>query len=148
MTIRAGFVLDFNTTYTLEEECEYIIEELELMGLSDIEVVFRDHVLDEGKKVDLLIIDYGGADIHGSSALAAATVRGVCHYAEEHPSCFVVIWTTFTKRIYEHELEEEFGHVDNIFMRFAGDTLFPKMASEGPNADPEFVKKIRAWFAM
>ena len=146
MTIKAGFVLDNSMTFTPEQERESVLMELEYFGLTDIEVVFSDYSMpiNLDKEIDLLIIDYGGASASGAGGAATANIWDVCNYAEEHPSCFVAIWTTYTQRHYRDELEDEFGHVSNIFMRYDTENLFPSFTGDD---EVKFTKKIQAWFA-
>jgi len=146
MSIKAGFVLDCSLTYTPEEERETVLQELENLGITDIEVVFSDYSMPRNldKKLDLLIIDYGGASVSGAGGSATANIWDVCNYAEEHPGCFVAIWTIYTQCHYKDELEEEFGHVDNIFMRYDTENYFSSITGED---EAEFTRKIQAWFA-
>ena len=49
-----------------------------------------------------------------------------------------MIWTSLTSRLYEDELQEEFGHLDNVVVRY-------------PNDDPNggrFPARLQAWFGL
>lgn len=141
--IKAGFVIDNSLTYTPEEEVKGILEDLAFMDLHNIEVLFAERGMTKTMMethLDLLIIDYGGASLMGASELARGNVITVCEYAQEHEGCFVAIWTQHTRYVYEGELQERFGHLSNIFVRY------PE-SSWVDDADAAFVAAIQAWFA-
>lgn len=55
------------------------------------------------KNLDLFIVDYGGV-LPGAGELVGSMMRGINDYAVEHPSCLLVLWTTFTTNEYKNEM--------------------------------------------
>jgi hypothetical protein len=95
------------------------------------------------KSFDLVIIDYGGLSTMGAMGSGIAQVDAACRYAEEHLGCLLVIWTGYTANIYEDELREQFGHLDNIVCRYKdSSSVYGNL-----DGDPEFIAKFKAWFA-
>lgn len=92
------------------------------------------------EQYNLFIIDYGGIGIH-NPASANAQIWAVCNYAENHPSCLVVIWTGFTADIYRDQIEDQFAGVSNIVCRY-GDSVY-----ENLNGSPAFLSVFRNWFS-
>ncbi len=92
---------------------------------------------------DLLIMDYGGVSVMGGSSNASVQVSAACQYAEDHPSCLVVIWTGYTAEVYQDELKDQFGHLNNIVCRYK-----PGHVYENLDGSPEFIKKFKAWFGI
>jgi len=154
MTIKTAFIFDPSPAYmdqTLEEEARFAIMELEgifnLRGRQhlDIEVAFvGEYVSKEFSqgRYDLVIIDYGGMSSMGASGTAASQIDAVCRYAQEHPSCLVVIWTGYTAEVYEDEVEEHFSGVDNIVARYKAFQVFGNL-----DGRPEFIEKLTHWFS-
>lgn len=138
MSIRVGFVFDPAGINPAVYEAETALLELKIIGLSDVEIVRIDENMMKMRKesLDLLIIDYGGLSMMGSTASGQINIWHACHYAEEHPGCLVVIWTTFTSRLYEAEMQEEFGHLDNIVVRYPNDDKWGK----------RFPARLQTWF--
>jgi hypothetical protein len=90
---------------------------------------------------DLLVIDYGGLSFgYGDGwTLAHYEVRRACEWAENHPGKLMVIWTAHTARLYSDELNDAFGHLDNIIVRYH---------DFGPRGDADEVAmwaKIEQW---
>ena len=145
---RACFVFDFMGD--LDEEVESAVLEINAlcgyMGRQHfpLEIVTKSQVLTpEMMKTsyDLLIIDYGG--LSPGSSTGELQVNAACRYAENHPNCLVVIWTGFTSYIYEDELEEKFGHLDNIVKRYIGGQVYANL-----DGRPEFITKFKNWFGV
>jgi hypothetical protein len=89
---------------------------------------------------DLLVIDYGGmSSCMGGEDRSRMEVRMACNWAEDHPGRPVVIWTSFTARLYRGELEAEFGHLGNILIR----TSYP--STDEINA---FFDVLRGWLGL
>lgn len=145
MEIRTAFVFDETAAYTLENEVEAAIESLEIIGLKNIKVAHSGHSLREifGKRFDLVIIDYGGASLGYGSATATVEVDAACRWAENHPGALVVIWTKYTAMLYEDELQAEFGHLDNVLLRYdASESVY----GNDLNGPARFQEKLRQWF--
>jgi len=76
----------------------------------------------DDKRADLLIVDYGGMSCAGASDTCVWEMRFATEWAQNHPGCLMVVWSSFSRRLYERELSEEFGHLDNVIWRCEGDT--------------------------
>lgn len=146
--IRTCFIFDFMGD--LEEEVEGAIMELDTICgyVGDkhlpISIVTKSTALNSEimkTSYDLMVIDYGG--LSAGSSTGRMQVDAACRYAENHPGCLVVIWTGYTSYIYEDELEEKFGHLDNITKRYDGDNAY-----ENLDGKPAFLKKFRNWFGI
>jgi hypothetical protein len=84
---------------------------------AQIEWLLREQEITDDLDADVIFVDYGRLGLSESSpdSLSRMTIRRLCHWAENHPSVPVVMWTVFTSHIYEQEFEEQFGHLENIF---------------------------------
>ena len=137
--VRTAILLDPSWSITQEEEIKAILSDLRrTLGRGRIKLVAVAngfHVL-ENKAFDLLVIDYGGVAAHGSWGVAEWQLRRVLEWAREHPGGLAVLFTAYTRKVYEGELEREFGHQDNI--------LFHYLSSF--SEDEEYGPKLRAWF--
>jgi len=142
MMIRVGFV--FDELGNPEKEQAEAIMELNEMGLTDIEVVLTDSNMFKMRDIslDLLIIDYGGmATLPGGNASANMQIWSACNYAEEHPGTLLILWTAFTRVLYEKELMEQFGSLDNITYHYASNVY------EDLSCD-QLQSKLSAWFGI
>jgi len=140
LRIRVGIVNDWMTqdNMTMEEEAEYIFEELKETFLgADLELAASGmgvHKVTE-RRLDLLVIDYGGV-LPGTDT-PVHQIRAALHWGQEHPSGLVYLYTRHTRRIYEFELQEEFGELDNVEYRY----------DEDPRGE-EVRKRVRMWFGL
>lgn len=102
--------------FCFDAEAEYaeIEERLKFMGLP-IEVVIRGMGMHElkGQVVDLVIMDYGGLS-YGAYDTGKWQVRALCEWARDNPRALVVLWTHYTQKMYEDEIEQEFTNLDNL----------------------------------
>ena len=117
MKIKTGIITDRPLSGDIREDVEFIAHCLRAYGQLDIEVVAEwpdGHFMLPDGGLDLLAVDYGGIAALGSSAIAETSLRHIRNWAEEHPSCIVVIWTPFTVRVYAW-VEEDFGAVANVW---------------------------------
>jgi len=140
--IKIGCVFDESGAYTIEEEIEEVIQFFDLLDLECEVVTQAYHMMDLGqKRLDCLILDYGGVAARGNTASANMQIWAACNYAENHPGALVIIWTKYTARVYEDELKSEFGHLTNVLLRFEGD--------ESPYSGDEsrFQQAVKRWFA-
>jgi len=116
--IRVGIIADGLIDRELDD-IEFIVMDNLLEEMSvDAKVVLKTHdVADiDTKRVDLLILDYGGIAAHGAWDIAATNVRHVIQWAQDHPSSALLLWTDFTRKVYENEVKEQFGELPNIFL--------------------------------
>ena len=146
--IKTGFVFDPVGSGTIEEEVEMAVFELRKIGL-DVEVKAMDDGMVDfaNRSLDLLIVDYGGVSLGGAYDLATYQIKEACQWADERPGSLMVIWTKFTSIVYQDELEREFGHLDNVLLRFEGkDGSYDFMGRENPNT--RFNNAIRTWFGL
>ncbi len=130
--IETGIICD-PVSNDVEDDWKEIEERLRLFELP-IDVVLRGVGMHQIKdrSLDLLVIDYGAMSL-GASSTGEWQVRSACEWAENHPGSLLVIWTWFTQRLYERELREQFGHIDNIISYF-------------PNSESLSIK-LEKWFA-
>ena len=137
--VRAAFLLDVSWSVPQEEQVELMLYNLgEYLGPDKIETVAIAngfHVLKD-KTFDLLVVDYGGIVAHGAWDTAEWQLRRVLEWAREHPGGIVLLFTFYTKKVYEGELEREFGHQDNVLMRYR----------DSGTEDEEIGGRLRAWF--
>lgn len=125
--LKTIFVNDIDMYHDIDDtsEAEEMVDDLNriLKPLNmQIELVLNTHAMIDVKNhtghVDLFVIDYGGMSLMGASGLATSNVRYACEWAEAHPSALLIIWTEFTRRIYEDELDGEFDAISNILMHY------------------------------
>ena len=136
--IKIGIINDplGSSGFTPEEEAEEIALTLRSSGLaSELVAHGNDLRAVQDKDIDVLIIDYGGMSVYGSFESAEYNIRRACEWAEEHPGKLMVIWTPFTARAYEGELQDRFGHLDNILMRYDSEHYY----------DHGFIERIAVW---
>jgi len=137
--VRTAILLDPSWSITQEEEIKAILDDLRRwLGRGRIKMVAVAngfHVLKD-KDFELLVIDYGGLAAHGSWDSAAWQLRCVLEWARDHPGGLVVLYTGYTRRVYEGELEREFCQADNVLMRY--ESTFIPANDYGP--------KLRDWF--
>jgi len=153
MTIRAGFIIDQEEL--LNEQPGIIISALESMvglkgnqSLGITVVKLSEGVTEEflSKNYDLLVIDYGGASF-GSRDNGMYHVKELCTYAENHTGTLLVIWTSHTYDLYEGELQEQFGHLDNITTKATHmDILYYTLEDLVDGNRPDFKEKFTNWF--
>jgi hypothetical protein len=98
------------------------------------------------KEVDLAIIDYGGMSLMGGWDTARANIGYVCQWAEDHPSKAALIWITYTARVYQDELKEQFGHLNNIFFRFPDDPYHLLGVEDFDNHRNKLREDLKTWF--
>jgi hypothetical protein len=124
MKVRTIIVAD-PVSDDFDGEVDSIVMQLkDLVGL-DLDVVAIANGMHDVRRrnADLLVIDYGGIAWGGASGTANAQIYAALQWAEEHPGALVIIWTWHTRDIYERELKQEFGDLDNVIMRY-GDSMF------------------------
>lgn len=125
--------------YPPEKEAEDIIDTFRMLGL-DCKLAFHTTTMAEAKdkSPDMLVIDYGGMGDSGAWDAAQYQVRYACRWAEEHPGKPMVIWTVYTKDLYEGELEKQFGHLGNVFARYTNEHY----------NDLPFIERIAIWLGI
>lgn len=97
----------------------------------------------------LIIIDYGGM-LPGQST-DVQQVTEVIKWAQDHPSRLVLIWTTFTARIWKFDLEDEFQDLDNVLLWrpfLDGSSYAPISFDEMDAYEKEVVLKLRHWYDL
>jgi hypothetical protein len=134
-------LLDNSWTSTQEEEANEILRALRnYLGEDSIQSwrVSRGFsaLLKAEIPYDLLVIDYGGVSIMGAWDLAEGEIRSCLEWGRDHPGSLILIWTYYTQRVYEQELEEAFGHPDNLMVRYTA----------GREEYDAFASKLRVWF--
>ena len=97
------------------------------------------------KSTDLLVIDYGGMSVFGGEGNSRFAVMMACEWAENHPGKLVLIWTAYTAKLYDHELQATFGHLDNIVFRYPAHKVFPN-ASEEKELDERLRATLQAYY--
>jgi len=139
--IKVAIVTDASEMADPEMELDNIRWQLEDEWGLDIEIAkFCHHMMDiHQDPYDLLIVDYGGLSIN-NNALGNMQIWGVCHWAEEHPGSIALLWTQFTQFLYEGELQTEFGHIENVWMRYSDSTNSKK--------DDDLGGRLRQWFGQ
>jgi len=81
----------------------------------------RDPGAVDRHRADIVVLDYGGMSSMGAYDSAAFNIRYVVHWAEDHPSVALLVWSAMTADIlaadmYEKELNEAFKNAPaNIF---------------------------------
>lgn len=136
MKIRTAFIFDGDQQET-QDEVEIAIYELEEIAPNyEFTKIVHGNSIDDikGQRFDLIILDYGGISI-GAFDIAEFHIKEICKYAENHPSCLLVIWTQF----YEYELKNTFGHLNNITYRYN---------DEYSSDESEFIEKFQQWFGL
>lgn len=125
-------ITDPFTDETPEQEAQHIMDELENNGLGCDKVISGEgaYVLEEHPNTDLVVIDYGGISLGGAYDTAVSNVRYVCQWAEDHPNSVLIIWTEFTRSMYQDELGHTFGHLRNILFRYNDYHENPDWATE------------------
>lgn len=107
------------------------------------------HVASE-RSPEFIIMDYGG--IMPGSDNDVWQLRQLCEWAESHPGKLVLIWTSFTSRVWKFELENEFGHLDNVLhwkpVRSDGSTQYDILTDVWEKYEDELVEKIRQWYGQ
>jgi len=73
------------------------------------------------KTCDVLIFDYGAAQF-GATEMARWQANDAHKWAEDHPSSVLLLWTSFTKQIYEAEWGAYSNHA-NVIYRFESPPL-------------------------
>lgn len=140
--IKTAFVFDESGYQTPEDEMQLAVDELAALGIAvkvakvatNMMDVYREHF-------DLLVIDYGGLSTMGGSH-ANMQVWTACKYAEDHPGALVILWSKFTERVYRGELQEAFGHLNNVLLRFEQDkTIYDDVPER-------FGRKVKDWFGV
>lgn len=118
-SIRVAIITDLGASDP-DEERDMIADQLGDYLEANVSVVASGRSMSAVtlKTFDILVLDYGGASIHGTDNLAGWEIRAACEWAENHPGRVLLLWTTFTALEYGHELEAEFGHLDNVMVRF------------------------------
>ena len=87
------------------------------------------------RHLDLLVIDYGG--VLPGTDMPMWQIREALRWAEEHPSSLLYLYTTHTRRIYEYELKDQFGHLENVDYRYDSD----------PRGE-EIIQRVRLWLGI
>lgn len=137
--IRTAFLLDVSWSVSQDEEIELMLSVLgRCLGSDRIETVAISNGFHElaDKTFDLLVVDYGGMAAHGSWDGAEWQIRRVLEWAREHPGGLVLLFTGYTRKVYEGELEREFGHQDNVLMRYQSTFV----------ENEEYEEMLRVWF--
>ena len=140
----AVIVDDFGSIVeTVDEQIQSIVEHFNYIGI-DVDLVYFGTNVHEfislGKKVDVIVIDYGGVSSATQNYMQAEYVlRELCDYALDNPNTLLLIWTTFTRYAYEGELEDEFGELNNICIEYS------KSLSEGYKLGN---KKVMSWLGI
>ena len=119
-------------TMALQEEG---IEPVFLANTDGEDVVPPD-VLDD-LTPDIVVIDYGGMSTMGAYDGAAANVRYVLRWAEDHPSTAIIVWTQFTQFI-----------ADDILQDFRKDVLGNVFVYQTDADDTLAWDAIRMWLGV
>jgi len=136
--IRVAIIADRATT-NWEEDVAEMFEAIKFR-LPTAELAVKGnglHVID-GQTIDLLVLDYGGAAVYGDLTAAEQQLRVACEWTENHPGKVLVIWTTFTAKIYELELAAEFGHLGNVLFKYHADHSY----------DDGFYNALTQWYKL
>ncbi|MHB0922582.1 MAG: hypothetical protein ACYC3H_01280 [Bellilinea sp.] len=148
MKISTGIVTDFmaSSMATSQEERIEIANVLKTWGL-DIDVKYSEDAISGGMpKLDLLVIDYGGLSGMGSDGMVTFQVKAALQWAKEHPGALLIIWSSYTWRIYHYELEQEFGHLDNVKFRYPPTDHYVNVNEEQQYQD-KMEDFVRLWFS-
>lgn len=122
MNISLNTIFISDETSFSSEEIEMIVEDFSeyyhanLNLLHVVNSVRKFLKLDNKKKADLVLIDYGGAgwDVaHFSVELSA-----LASFAEDNPSILFVLVTSYTCSIYQREVEGQFGQIPNLLYKY------------------------------
>lgn len=144
--ITAAFIFDPALSSTLDEQVTEVVEVFHAeLGLHLTPILEAEHMADllaAGVVPDVLVIDYGGLSIM-NQATGNMQVWSACHFAEQHPSVLVVLWTKYTARLYEGELEREFGHLPNILPRYRPEE---SPYDYRPEVTGPFREAVKRWF--
>lgn len=142
-TVRAAFVFDEAGVVSLADEVALAVAELAELGVT-ITVAKTSRLMQDVYRdtFDLLVLDYGGLSTAGGSH-AEMQVWSACNYAENHPGSLVVLWSKFTERIYRGELEDTFGHLDNVLLRFERNESAYDFSKDGSR---RFRTRLQVWF--
>jgi len=147
MKVKTGIVTDFmaSSMATSEEERAEIVDILSSWGL-DLDVRYsEDAIMEDMPRLDLLVIDYGGLSGMGSDGLVTAQVNEALFWAQEHPGALLIIWSSYTWRIYHYELEEQFGHLGNVKFRYPPTEHYVDLDNE-ERYQNEMEDAVRLWF--
>ena len=99
-----------------EEDCKTMKEFLKDY-FPDATVLNLDPLELNKKQLDLLIFDYGGGVLYGSTILGESFADSVYEYHQDHPSCIIVCWTKMTEMYCKEYYERE--KIDADFIIFA-----------------------------
>ena len=99
------------------------------------------HQLDS-RHLDLLIIDYGGMSVaYGCDSIATDQVSKAVAWAKDHENVLVVIWTQFTRAIYDDAIDGELLSLKNVYLK-CGAAWETDLTTEYEN----WIKKVKEWF--
>jgi hypothetical protein len=99
MPVRTAIITDESWDPTDEEERATAVEQLHRHGIEPTVVYSgRDFSRIPGLNVDLLVVDFGGLAASYGSPVGDYS-RSVMAWADEHPSSFVLLWSTMTSDI-------------------------------------------------
>ncbi len=134
--IKIGIICD-PVSADIDRDFVEIEERLNLLELP-IKISMRATGMHEARdrRFDVLIIDYGAMSF-GAQSTGEWQIRAACEWAENHPGSLLVLWTWHTQRLYERELESQFGHIQNAILRYDGDTQLKNTLSRWFVADTE-----------
>jgi hypothetical protein len=113
----------------LQSELDYVLE-LVAWG-HDISAV-------QDKKIDLLVFDYGGADMVGD--LIWYHLKAVCEWALEHERVMVLMYSRMTGEMYHNMIHSESGS----YLRSENVSLWRKSFRRSEILDIH--NRVRAWF--
>lgn len=109
--------------YNWEKEVDGILEDMRETLEISLELVAKGNDIHsvKGKRLDVLVVDYGGLSTVGEYDEMYRQIRETCRWAENHQSVLVIIYTTYTWHFYKREFADSFGHVGNIKFWYADD---------------------------
>lgn len=125
-----------------EEVAEEIVELQEDLGYK-MDLVAHDRFMENVDQldIDLLVFDYGGASSSYSDT-PWTQLEAACRWAQEHPGRLVLLYTTFTGKMYRNLLRYESAKnlgSENIMYWWP-----PTYA--GPDEDEAQKEHVKAWF--
>lgn len=120
-----AYIFDFDLFHDAQEELQMLKDEMERVGLLehlDIQTSNELELIDESKHFDLVILDLGGMSMSGGSGFVESMARMVRNWLDFHPGTLLLIWTYFTRDVYESAsgdvLGEDTARLRNVAVRF------------------------------
>ena len=92
---------------------------------------------------DLVVIGYGRMRTREAYRDCLLQLEAACSYAREHRGCLLVIWTGLTAEMFQDELVDGYGQLENIVCRYRDSTY----VDQELDGTIEFREKLRKSFA-